>query len=382
MKLELRPSILLLPDESGYLAFDIASRQLHRLNPAAALVVELCDGSRTLDDLRTAVEPLIGEADWPDWRAWIDSAVEAGILSSDTLIGSSGVSSAARLGELSERLRDEGRVLEAFICQQRAAELDSKNPDRWYSLGELAHIVGRRADALLAYERYVALRPDDVEIAHILTALRDAPPPPRAPSEFIKDLYSRFASFYDANMNDDLDYRAPALLAEAVVRAASKRPLDVLDLGCGTGLSGQSIRGQARRLVGVDLSDDMIARAETRAIYDQLHVAEITGWLKQYAGAELFTVILACDSLIYFGDLRQVLVPAVKCLAPGGVIAFTLERCAWSPFQLSDAGRFTHHPDHVEEAAQSAGLSIVSLDDAVLRYEYGTAVAGLVVVTR
>ena len=385
MRLELRPSVLLTPNENGYFAFDIASRQLHSLNPTAALVIELCDGSRTIDDLRAALQPIIGETGWPAWRSWIESAVEGGLLRSAASSESSSTLSAKTLSRLAQGLQEEGRVLEAFICRQRAAELDAENPDQWYSLGELAHIVERRADARLAYERYLALRPDDTEIAHILNALRDAPPPPRASSEYVKDLFSRFASFYDESMNDDLEYRAPQLLAEALTRAFDGRQLDILDLGCGTGLGGQAVRAQARLLVGVDLSADMLVHAEKRGIYDRLHLDEITAWLRQHAheaDAERFTAIMACDALIYFGDLRQVLNPAAKCLAPGGVVAFTVEQGANAPFKLSDAGRFTHHRKHVEDATCDAGLSIVSMDEAVLRYEYGSAVAGLVVVAR
>ena len=43
----------------------------------------------------------------------------------------------------------------------------------------------------------------------------------------------------------------------------------MLDLGCGTGLSGQIIRPAARRLCGIDLSPDMVERAEARPIYER-----------------------------------------------------------------------------------------------------------------
>ena len=101
-------------------------------------------------------------------------------------------------------------MLAAFLCQQRAAELDPQNPQRWYQLGELAHIVGRRADARDAYERYQAWFPDDAEVEHLLIALRDEAPPPRASDRCIEQLYAHFAAYYDQNMCGDLDYPAPS----------------------------------------------------------------------------------------------------------------------------------------------------------------------------
>ena len=80
--------------------------------------------------------------------------------------------------------------------------------------------------------------------------------------------------------------------------------------------------------------------------------------------------------------------PAFVCmtrvaeLAPSGLIAFTLERSNTHPFQLTDSGRFTHHCDHVVEVAVDAGLSVVGVDEGVLRNGYGNRVIRLIAVLR
>jgi predicted TPR repeat methyltransferase len=185
-------------------------------------------------------------------------------------------------------------------------------------------------------------------------------------------------------MCGDLDYQAPARLHAAVSAAlgGGRRPgLDILDLGCGTGLAGRLLRGMARRLVGVDLSPEMVERARRRRLYDELQVAEITAWLGGDAGGR-FDVIAACDALIYFGDLGQVVVPAARRLTPGGLVAFTVERSATGPFRLTDSGRYAHHREHLAGVASDAGLSVARLDEVVLRTEYGEPVVGLVAVFR
>ena len=51
-------------------------------------------------------------------------------------------------------------------------------------------------------------------------------------------------------------------------------------------------------------------------------LTKITGWL---AGNEdHFDLMAACDCLIYFGDLRQVVIPAAKKLTRDRVLAFTV----------------------------------------------------------
>ena len=47
----------------------------------------------------------------------------------------------------------------------------------------------------MAYQRDVSQRPDDAEIAHLLTVLTDAAPPPRASDRCTEQLDSRFAPF-------------------------------------------------------------------------------------------------------------------------------------------------------------------------------------------
>ena len=95
--------------------------------------------------------------------------------------------------------------------------------------------------------------------------------------------------------------------------------------------------------------------------------------------AEQFDLIAACDSLIYFGNLRQVIAAAARRLKPDGVMVLTLERGDRYPFHLTDSGRYAHHATHVEEAAVEAGLDVASIEEGFLRMEYGAEVTGLFV---
>jgi len=378
------PLVALAPAEDGYLAYDAARHRLHRLNAAAALIVELCDGTRTAEAILADVAPFVADNAGAGCARWIDDALADGLLETiEPNAQGAAMPPPDYFSTLASRLRSDGSVRAAFICQHYATMQTPDEPEQWAALGDIAHIVGRREDAREAYERYLELAPGDAEVELILVSLRDAPPPPRAPDECVVQLYARFAEFYERNMRTDLEYCGPELLASALERTfgSTGAALDVLELGCGTGLAGKPLRSRARRLVGIDLSPDMVKRAKATAWYDLLEVAEITEWLARSSNRE-FDLIAACDTFIYFGDLRQVLVPAAARLRAAGRVAFTVEREEGTDFRLTDSGRYIHSEAHIRDAARDAGLLIESTETAVLRYEYGEAVQALVVVLR
>jgi predicted TPR repeat methyltransferase len=375
----LNPAVRLSPVENGYLAYDPTLDRLHELNPVAALILELCDGARPIEEVRQLMTPVLPEGAAEEVDRWIQEGIQAGLLT-----WANGHSaprqqlSAEELQNLAKRLRARGKIQTAYLCQCRATELIPNDPEAWSELGELAHILGRRDQTRAAYEKYLDLVPDDEETKHLLIALRNQPPPPRAPDECIQQLYQRFSSFYEFNVCEELYYEAPQRLHDLIKTVVGERQdLAVLDLGCGSGLAGLRLKSLAARMTGVDLSPEMIALARARNIYDELEVSEITRWLRGHQ--EHFHLITACDCLIYFGDLRQVVIPASARLERNGIFAFTVERGEQYPFQLTDTGRYTHHAQHVREVAAEAALRVEHINEGYLRMEYGAEVTGLFV---
>jgi predicted TPR repeat methyltransferase len=241
----------------------------------------------------------------------------------------------------------------------------------------LAHINGRRERAREAYQAYLTFEPGDAEVKQIFIALSDETPPARAPDEFIEQLYARFAKFYEKNMREELVYQGPALISEMLEQfLANAAELDVLELGCGTGMVGQQLRSRARWLTGIDLSPDMVTEASASGIYDELVTAEITAWLA--TNQAQYDLVVTCDTLIYFGDLRQVVVPVAGHLRPGGWFALSVEKGGSLPFSLADTGRYRHTERHIRAVAGEAGLTVISLQEDFLRNEYGRAVTGII----
>jgi predicted TPR repeat methyltransferase len=370
----IKPGILVSPVESGYVAYDPATDTLHQLNPFAALLAELCDGSRGVDEMRMLVAPLMQEGGTHEVDRWIDQGTKSGLL-----VWSDGPSeglkqfSSAELYKLVEHLKDHGSIQTAYICAKRVVELEPEHWPAWYDLGDFCQCLGKREEAVAAFQKYSDGNPDDAEIQHLLIAMRDEPPPPRASDRTVQHIYKNFAQTYDTRMRDDLEYKGPERLLEAIKSAiGDARGLQVLDIGCGSGFAGVALKPMAARIIGVDISPDMIALASKREVYDWLEVAEITEWLEK--SSERFDLISCVDCLIYFGDLKRITKAAAQRLKPGGIFALTTESGPTFPFRITDTGRYEHHPDHIRDAATAAGLSVAVLDQAFMRFEYGAEV--------
>ena len=159
-----------------------------------------------------------------------------------------------------------------------------------------------------------------------------------------------------------------------------RNSLDVLDAGCGTGLCGPLVAHYARRLVGVDLSERMIAQAQARNVYDELVKGELTAYLGGSNGA--FDVIVSADTLVYFGPLEAVVRASENALRPGGRLIFTVEELVGAGrepgYSISTTGRYRHSRAYLERVLGHASLrpEIVA---AELRLEAGDPVPGLVV---
>jgi len=392
----INPAIGLAADESGYLAYDSEVDRLHELNATGALIIELCDGSRSVDEIRVLAAPFLpedetpapnGQPGAPSSQADVVARFISEGLESGLLVPVNGVPlppqqlSPEELTNLIEHLREWGQTQSALRCAKKVTQLTPGDPVAWHTLGRVALAAGERRLAREGYENYFAAHPDDAAIGHVLIALRDEPPPLRASNECVLQNFSEFASNYDSKMREKLNYQAPERLQELILaEMGDAANLAILDIGCGTGLAGVGLKPRAAQLTGIDLSPEMIERSRERGIYDSLEVAEITSWL-DHAQIE-FDLIVACDCLVYFGDLEPVARVAAMRLKPGGSFAFTVERGEKYPLCLADSGRFTHHPHHIREVAAKSGLLLARLEEGFLRTEAGAEVIGLLALLR
>ncbi|MDD5296369.1 MAG: tetratricopeptide repeat protein [Rhodocyclaceae bacterium] len=324
---------------------------------------------------------------------------------------------AGALNNLGVVLKDLGQFDEAVRSLQKAIALEPKRADFVQNLGNAYRKQGDLHKSAETFRQSIAMQPYQAdayknlwralylarefdEAAQVLRQWLEFDPdnplarhtyaahmggefvPSRASDGYVRQVFDGFAGSFD-NVLERLDYRAPGLVAKAVadVRNPPQGSLTVLDAGCGTGLCGPLLRPYAQRLIGVDLSPKMLAKAVGRRVYEDLVEAELVAYLEQKPAS--FDLIVSADTLVYFGDLGPFVMAARNALLPGGHLVFTVEKGAGDQaFRLNIHGRYSHAADYVEQALKDAGLHLVAMENETLRQEAGEPVPGLVVTAR
>ena len=94
-------------------------------------------------------------------------------------------------------------------------------------------------------------------------------------SEEAREMYDRWAKVYDQDLGDG-QYQQPIRCANALSSQSRDKELSILDVGCGTGLSGIALAELGyNNIEGCDLSQGMLDKASELQIYDRLFACDL-----------------------------------------------------------------------------------------------------------
>jgi predicted TPR repeat methyltransferase len=268
-----------------------------------------------------------------------------------------------------------GRHTEALACVDEVLRLDGRMAPLWTLRGNLLRDLGRPQEAASSFRAALEHGGDAALNGYYLAALTGTEAPPAPPRAYVQALFDGYAQGFEDHLVTVLHYRAPDILAHGLQGRRFDR---VIDLGCGTGLCGELIRGQARHLVGVDLSLNMVRQARARGVYDAVVHADILEFLADASNAA--DLVLAADVFIYVGALEAAFAAVQKVLAPRGVFAFSVELASDAQgLALRPSLRYAHSRAYIEALAERNGFDFIATTEQPIREDQGTPVAGLFV---
>jgi predicted TPR repeat methyltransferase len=297
---------------------------------------------------------------------------------------SSGDLIADRRYEFARDLQLRGDLAAAADVLEQAIELAPAFASAWFTLGEIRQQLGEREAAITAFRKTCEADASDPHGASLRLMRLGAEQLSAMPPAYVRTLFDQYAPRFDRALIEDLDYRGPSVLFKAVLTArhAVRKPAFfkcAIDLGCGTGLAAAAFAREVDHFVGIDLSPGMIGKASESGLYAELEVNDMLDGLRTRPEASA-DLVLAADAMVYVADLVPVLQQARRVLAPGGLVAFTVETHAGDGVVLGEGMRYAHGAHYVRASLAAAGLALSQLEAVSYRTEDNAPVAGLVVV--
>lgn len=248
---------------------------------------------------------------------------------------------------------------------QKALEFNPNFALAYFNLGNIYSSLGKKDKALKYFKLAVKEKPDYDIAQHMINALSGRKTK-KSPNSYVESLFDDYAESFNASLVKKLDYKLPFQIQNLIskLNISKSKFENVLDLGCGTGLSGKELREISSNLCGVDLSKKMIEKAVELDLYDELHVGDISEFLDN--SANQYDLFIALDVFVYLGDLESIFKKIKSCSMKNAIFIFSVESQEQNGFSLQESARFSHSKEYVLNIA-SKYFDLIASEEVKLR---------------
>ncbi len=167
----------------------------------------------------------------------------------------------------------------------------------------------------------------------------------------VQDIYTGYAEDYDRELRDDMHYQAYAEVPQLVVDALDhKKRADILDLGCGTGLSSMLFFEQGWQVTGIEGTRAMIQRAR-KLPYKRLVQQDLESPWR--VADHSFDAIVLVGVMEYIARPDALFGQASRKLRKGGLMGISV------PYKnkfCSDAGLKSYYKQEIAPMLSEAGF--------------------------
>ena len=153
----------------------------------------------------------------------------------------------------------------------------------------------------------------------------------------IQDLYDDWAKNYEDAVLE-WGYKAPRVAAQFLKQYGVTEDDKVLDVGCGTGMTGKAVRdivGPKTQITGVDISQKSLDAAQKSGHYE----ATINSSLDRLPFPfedDGFDALECIGVLTYVQEHKDVLTEFVRVVKPGGILVFSHRSDHYESFAIAD----------------------------------------------
>ncbi|MFN7026125.1 MAG: class I SAM-dependent DNA methyltransferase [Pseudorhizobium sp.] len=239
--------------------------------------------------------------------------------------------------------------------------------------------------AVAAYRLVLEIDPEDHGGAAVrIAALGHGDAPPKAPDAYVETLFDQHAESFEDILVEQLGYAVPVLVRQRLHELKLGPFKRMLDLGCGTGLTGGALRDMVDDITGIDISENMVEIAHEKDLYETLYVAEVEDFLEDNDD-EPFDLITATDVLPYLGALEPLFFGAAENMLAGGHFVFsseTLPAADGRTYIVGPHQRYLHSPAYIHSRLGETGFELVEMSEINVRMQDGQPSPGHLVIAK
>lgn len=256
---------------------------------------------------------------------------------------------------------------------EKVIRMDAKNIDARVNLAAVLLKLDERKQAIKLYEEVLVIEPNQAIADYMLKALKGAEQPVAAPEQYVENLFDNYAGYYEKHMGEVLRYTVPEKMEE-LLKPYLNNEMDILDLGCGSGLAAEKFKAYAKSIIGIDLSNKMLKAAAKKTIYANLIHADLAPGIQRLVHS--VDLIIAADVFVYLGSLREIFHLVHSKLSTKGLFCFSTE-LGEEGYQLQVTARYTHSIAYIEELAEISGFEVIAKNTIIPRYQDDKPIQGM-----
>lgn len=272
-----------------------------------------------------------------------------------------------------------GQKHEAIKIFDKVLESNPNNTNALNIRGALLISLKEYSQALNDFQASLKINPNDEEALFAVSAISSSGQAIKtAPLNYVKNLFNNYSGHFEEHLIKKLEYKTPQLLFDQFIEHYKlKNKINILDLGCGTGLSGEAFNAIKLRLDGVDLSNGMIEQCAKKKIYDALYCDDIVEFM---INSEMkYELVVCADVLVYLGDLTKFFESLRNVVSKNGWVSFSVESTNSETYELKPTRRFGHSYHYINQLALTNNFKVINIEKKFIRKEAGEPIEGLVV---
>lgn len=256
-----------------------------------------------------------------------------------------------------------GNISDAILRFRMVSFLTPENPDAHYNLGRCFIMAGENDNAKKQFEKTIQMKKNYAGVQYQIDKLEKPESINNIPADIITEKCESIAESYNEEAQENDLNRSSALVKLALANIEDKNPnLQVLDLGCGTGICGEILFSKevTKNITGVDLCPEMLKatkriKIDGTSVYDFLEKQEINDYLSK--NKKSFDLIISDDAFHYLGDMEKTASMLKKSLNAKSILAFTARENLSDGYKLDiSKDKFDYSSKYIKETLKKAGF--------------------------